>query len=151
MANSDILKLADAVADLIRSNLASGSEWEVNRVYEIKHNLGTFTESKIDVVPGAYADEGPSTRKDNWFDALISIVVTKRYQDAGDVPDEWMDDLIDFVETNVFNVFSANDLEIDESWWPQAINVVVLYDMEQYRRNKTFWSEVEVTFRKPRT
>lgn len=151
MPNADILKLADSVADLIRSNLASGSEWDVNRVYETKHNLATFTESKIDVVPGEYSDQGPATRKDSWFDALISIVVTKRYQEPGDVPDEWMDDLIDFVESDIFNIFSANELEIDNEWWPQAINVVTLYDIGQYQRNKTFWSEIEVTFRKPRT
>ena len=151
MANADILKLADECVDLIESNLASGSEWEVERNYEVKHNLATFTESKIDVIPIGYTDEGPSTRKDNWFDAEISIVVTKRYVEPGEVPDSWMDDLIDFVELNIFNVFSANELEIDNSWWPQTINVVTLYDMEQYTRHHTFWSEISVIFRKPRT
>lgn len=159
---SDIIALAKYTKEVLEVAIAAesgGPDVTVERRWSKKDsdkNLETMTGRHVDVWHTTYADNGPATREEGFFSVTLAIVISERYELKQQIPDEWIDDLVNWVEQYVFNVLgtveertlegsTSNPLRLGQ-WWTQSIVMAVVCDAELLRTQKVFWSEIELTF-----
>lgn len=167
---ADAVIIGNYVVEVLQSLLNEDSPplAEVQRAWELTHDLGTMEGKKIDVYAVGWADGGPVTRRESFLDVTVTLVIIERYTGDLDgletegyiphVPISWVDERVAFVEQKIFNPLSAveettlegstdNPLKLGE-WWTETAVVTTLCDPDFLRQQKVFWSEIELTFRK---
>lgn len=149
---SNSVEVANAVVELLTDTF-DDTDIEVSRQWKKRNNLGTIEGRKVDVFPTSMADEGPASRKQNFYDVAISVVCIERYinEDDPQVTDVWIDERVLFVEEEIFNILSDGRLRLQTTngvYWPDKAEITVLCSMSYLDENNIFWSEVEVTYRK---
>lgn len=145
---SDIIVLRNDLVSLIQSNNLPGLK--VAGKILVRTPIGKITGKNLWLFPGIYTDNGPSDRTANVYDLTINAVFAEKYTDDGIPPDEWVEDRIEYVENNIFNVFSEDQTlyGTQTNYWSQGATINVLYDAEMLDEHKLFWSELEFVFRK---
>jgi hypothetical protein len=86
----------------------------------------------------------------------VGVEVIEEYEDAADpgtgspVPEDWLDDRIDWVEENVFTLLDNLGVEIKDrllgACWPHTCEVTMVFD-PLLLQSKVFRSSVEVAYR----
>lgn len=156
---SDIVKLAKYTVDLLTAGIPPESgepsvvvarRWKRR---DSDKNLELMSQRHVDVWHSTYADNGPATREEGYFSVTLSVVVCERYQPKEEIPEEWIDDLVNWTEQYVFNVLDATAENIEGvdtlrlgDWWTQNLVMTVVCDPDLLRTQKVFWSEVELTY-----
>lgn len=151
-----ILTLIDeGIIPRLQQILGSGDIPEIARRYGKRWKLQEYTGKKIDIFPTSYSQGEVADRRTDFFFNGVTFVVHERYTAADDVPDEWMDEQLLFVETKIFDPltsvrdpYSVN-VEINGqpvTFYVQTAEVTTAYDFRMYFDNKVFWSEIEATF-----
>lgn len=157
MPSADVRVLADAFVPLLEGwigeTLIESKAIEIERVWEVTVDLGTFDGRLIKIFPTVYINQGPSDRKGDNFDMQLSFVMLERY--AGDladdqtVPKSWVDERVDFFQEYIFENLVNFIGDIDGvKVWAQVAEPVSVYDFPRLTQHKVFWSEFEITFRK---
>lgn len=152
-----ILKIADALVADIQARLADIQVLaDVSREYEITFELGSFNGKKILVFPSQYLNAEDETRPESLYDFNLSVVVLERYRLKEDIPKSWIDDLVTFVQDNIFTPYDDRDVSqrsrfmftVDSvDYWFTKTETATVYDYDILRQNRVFWSEVELTLR----
>lgn len=159
---SDIIALAKYTKEVLEASISAGSgdtQATVERRWSKRDsdkNLDTLTGRHVDVWHSGYADNGPATREEGFFSVTLAVVICERYEPKEAIPDEWVDELVDWVEQYVFNPLSTigettlegsggNPLRLGE-WWTQNLVMAVVCDPDLLRTQKVFWSEIELTY-----
>jgi hypothetical protein len=89
------------------------------------------------------ADRGHDNR-----DYMVSVMVLERYDGAGEVPNEWLDDRVRWFEAKVIDVISDARQDSDlpgipiMEEWPNAYSPALL------RQAKLFYTEAVITYRR---
>lgn len=147
MPNADVLQLADDVASTINSLVVSGEDIEAARAYRQELDLGKFTGRKVRIFPSRYTSPDVITRKEDFYDIFLTVVIAERYAQPNYPPDDWIDERVNWVET-LFNLFgNARAPYRLGRYWSQTADVTVVYDWDLLNEDKVFWSEIELGFR----
>lgn len=144
-----IIEVANFVVSRLQTAFDNGGvATTVERVYDIPFDLGKFTGLQVKVFGNAYNSNEDATRAENYHRVDISVVVAKRYTDAaGSPPKAWIDELVNLVYSYVFNSFiNVESPLILGEYWQVECETSVMCDIDNLRQNKTFWSEVEISF-----
>lgn len=159
--DASIIELAKYTVEVLDASINSGSGPDVAQVSRLwaKRSdkvLETLEGRKVDVWHNTYSDSGPATREEDFYSVTLSIVIAERYAERQEVPNEWVDELVSWVEDKVFNPLASigettldgstgNPLRLGE-WWTQNLVVVNVCDPDFLRQQKLFWSELELTY-----
>lgn len=154
---ADIITLADFVVETLEGLLGSGSDTEVQRVWSVTRKMGTFTGRKVDVYPDQYNRTEPETRLEDFYEGYLVIAIWERYEERspeGDfpVPNEWVDERVNYVEQEIYNPLQAARIEwqVGSSQYTYRCfmgEVVVVCDPQLLRQHKVFSSEIRLGFR----
>lgn len=145
---SDIASLADAVKDAIVATWAPTGDDTASRGYQFTFDLETMTGRHVRVLPASYGFPEPSTRASDVEELAVVVVVAERYADAGPVPDAWVDERVDFVETHVVALDDSRNAELAGGFYAWSSEVSPVYDLDELRQRNLFLSTVRLTFRK---
>jgi hypothetical protein len=148
---SDILTLADTlVTDFTSRVTPVYADSVVSRQYEMTYDLASFTSRRIDFYPMESKTIRDTSRIDSEYQYVYSIVVMERYRTKGNVPKDWVDGLIRFVNDHVYTPLDNADPYIitDDGvrYWVEECDIATLYDFDMLRQHRVFWSEIEVAF-----
>lgn len=145
---SRILSLADFIKDVLIANVPN--DVTVERKFSVTKRVEDLTGKHLWVFPLDYADNGPETRTEYALDVRIGVVYAERYAQPGSIPDEWLDDRVEFVELSIFDPLNVNQGSYGAAgeYWPQTAAVTTLYDMDALKQLKVFWTELEFVYRR---
>lgn len=151
--------MCDNIVERLQDGIGSGIE--IDRQYSRTRDLGTFIGRQIDVYPLRYARGEAASRREDIFDAWMGIVVCERYtepafSDEIPVPNDWVDERIDFVEQEVYNLLQASRIQIligspedtNYEWVCRFAEVTDVYNHKYLNQHKVFWSEIELGFQR---
>lgn len=147
MANARILLACDAAVETIDAAWTDKGKCDgVQRVYAPPINLTedaepVHTGRQVYVFPGPYTTT-LYTRGDQWRGYTLRALMVERYVDAGDVPDEWIDERVSFFEQGVFNLLANQGLTLIDEMAPaldETATIDLLYDVDMLLKLKTFW------------
>lgn len=109
-----------------------------------------FTGRKVYVFGATERQESPATRSEDFNDYGIVVIVLERFTDAGDVPNDWLDERVAWVESGIYDTFG--DARTTNLAVPGADPVTQewtqVYSPELLRQLKLFRSEVTIVFRR---
>lgn len=111
-----------------------------------------FTGRRVYVFGSAERHEGPATRSEDENHYEVTVVVLERYTaPAADVPAEWMDERVAWVEREVFDRLgdareTENPVVADAD--PVSQEWVQVYSPDLLLQLRLFRSEVKVVYRK---
>jgi hypothetical protein len=150
MPTSDILKLADDLATALTNSLGSGeTNVDIARAYRIEFDLSSIIKRYVRIFPVGYAGLEPVTRREDYYDVILRLTIVERYTGKGDPSNDWLDERVDWVETNIFNPFadSRAPFRLGE-YWSQFASVESVYDYDLLNEDQVFASDVLLTFRR---
>lgn len=160
---ASIIELAEWVAGKLTASIAADSgapaitvarRWTVP---SSDKDLGRMTGRKVEVWHTTYGTGADVTREQAAHNVTLAILVAERYvpdsgPNTGEPPTEWIDALVAWVETYIYNPLTttgdesgANGLILG-AWWTQNVELVTVCDPETLRAHGVFWSEISITF-----
>ena len=143
-----IVEVCDAVVAVIAAAWSPTGNDTVSREYDADIDSKKLVGRKVYVFPASYANPEPSSRSEDFYDYAVAVMVSERYEDAGRVPNSWVDDRIAFTRDKVYEPLSdARTLLILGTLYPLTAEVDPVYDVDELRSRKLFVSVVNFTFR----
>lgn len=149
-----ILDLCDCIASLIRTTWQPVAPSAASREYGPDVGLSPDDESTllhgraVYSFPGAYAFPSMQDREILDKRYTTTALVIERYTEPGTPTKEWMDTRVNFVE-RVFKLFRDPNLVLLDTLIPDlenAASVDVVYDLDLFAEQRTFWSQMTLTF-----
>lgn len=153
-----ILDVRDGVFEFLTGVVAPEEFDQLTRGYVARDNLIELDGKRIRIFPEAYADAERLARRRVAKEYAVVIVCEELYREPaqagndGPVPQEWVDERVDWVEANVFNplntafVREADGLLLG-SLRTQTCEVTVVYDPARLDQEKLFWSMIRAAYR----
>lgn len=96
----------------------------------------------------------PATRDEDQHDYTLVVWVIEKYPDAGDPPDEWVDERVNWVEWLLDLLgdprgerLLATAGDPASGLWPESAALTTVYDVEDLTEHKAFSSVITVTYR----
>ena len=149
---SNVLTAADQLVAAINAQWGPAAPSEAKRLYQTPEptRLKSLTGRKVWLFPAEYGDE-PATRAEALHTYRFGLVVFERYPTAGPVPDEWMDERVDWVAGDLSDWLNFGGdrpfLQIgDREVFTAEREPVQVYDPGELIKRNTFWSELEYVF-----
>lgn len=151
MLDSEIVAVAKNCVAVLNS-VVMFDGWAVSRRWSKKTDIDaqTLTGKHMHVWHGAYNDNGSISRDKGLFSVTLYVSVAERYNVVGEVPDSWIDERVNYVQNNVFDVLSSPGWASGLKYWTEAIAIPVVCDPDFLRTYRLFWSELEVTLTRER-
>jgi hypothetical protein len=150
-----LVVFAEAIVEAIQDGWATGEQpasvTTVSRRWvtrESENQLASMGSGrKVWVFGVGYSDES-LTRGRDFGEYRVTIDTVRRYTEAAEFPDYWVDDEIAFVQSEVWDKLSdPRAAEIIGGYFPDAGSVSVVVDEAMLAANKVFWCRVELTFK----
>lgn len=149
-----ISELCQEVRDILANELPPADSAE--RAYAYEPKVVSPGGKVIRVFGVGYSTAERITRRHVHREYRVAVEVWEQYEEpqqagtAGPVPTEWLDERVEWVQANVFEVLDGLGLEIEDrllgAFWPQTCEVPVLYDEDRLHAG-IFRSVVEVAYR----
>lgn len=108
------------------------------------------------VFPVSDKEAGKLDKLSDQMGPRIAVVCAEKCADVRDsdspepVPDEWVCERINTVETEVFDVLRQERTDIEDQVitgvWPESADWVQVFDPELLSGDRVFWSEIEVEY-----
>lgn len=144
----------NATADLVRAWWADmGPDDSVESKYSFRIDAKSHKGRKVYAVAAAEESPGPADRGADVYDYRVALVTVERFEPAGDVPEEWIDERVRFTEFMWKFVGEAREIRLlgdpaiaGSELFPKAAAVTTVYDFEELTERKLFISVVEVTY-----
>lgn len=151
------LTLCDNLVDVLAAAWVPKSPDEVRRTYAHIIDFSTVKGRLVLINPAGYTNF-PATRGHDWYDHRIRVGVFERYTTAADpdeiVPQEWLDERVDFVHTQIVAGFEfardGTQPSFNKNVQTLEADVVDILDPEDLAR-KEFWCEIELLIREQRS
>ena len=113
------------------------------------NELADIAGRHVYVFQAGYGSPGPSDRGWDVNEYRVSVIVVEHYDDAAGLPtNAWINDLIEWCETNIWGKLTdTRTVTLSSTAIPFAAEVLTLYDPELLREENLFFSEFLITFR----
>lgn len=161
MSQARVLQLCDAVASLIGSLWTPTAPDAVQRAYGPDVGLTEddpstlITGRQVYVFPVSYGVPTMIDRSELDHRDTVAVLVIERYTaGTGYPPVDWMDARVNFTEQKIFIPLRNPQLVLLDTLIPDLEtpgSVDVVYDIDLYRDNKTFWSQLTLPFQEVAT
>lgn len=161
--SASIVDLAEWVKATLTANIgldSGGPSVTVERRWSVPStdkDLGKLAGRKVEVWHTTYGTGADVTREKAAHNVTLAILVAERYvpdsgPNTGEPSTEWIDALVAWVETYIYNPLTATGDETNPNrlilgaWWTQNVEIVTVCDPETLRSHGVFWSEISITF-----
>lgn len=157
------IEVADTVVDVLIEHNPPGEtpETTIERLtvskLRNKDYLSSVKGRKIVVFCGPYAQADTATRGQDRSEYLVTVFAFSRYTEQGPATDEWVDNEIAWVESNIFDLLGNARAErfpsrlADLGLWPEVAEVTLLYDEDLLDEQNLFASAVAFAYRRDET
>lgn len=148
----NILTVCDALVTALVAGLDDPNCATVERVYLAPVDLKSEQSRRVWVFPASY-QHSPASRGENEWIYQVGVIVAERYADAGEPTVAWLDERVEFTQTQVFTALDhARELlafgtDGTRRLWTQTGGCEVVYDADRLSTQKLFWSELRFEFR----
>jgi hypothetical protein len=149
-------QVRNAVADRIVSGWPAEKPAAVESVYHYTVSEGFPSGRRVLVFDVGEEGVGAATRLADTNDYSVTVVVFEKFEEAGDPPTDWIDELVDWVASEVYGKLQNQRLPwqaplLGNELWPQEAAIVLKCDADLLvSEHKLFWSVCEFTFREVR-
>lgn len=160
-ASSRLVDVACLVANLLDKLADPACEITVERTYappwldpelwkDNPDKATRFTGRRVYVFGATQRQVGPADRGFDINEYGIAVIVLELYTgDEAEVPDEWVDERLAWVEQEVYDrLGDARGEYLAENTWPESQEWTSAYNPELIRASKLFRSEVTVQVRR---
>ena len=147
------ITLCDDLVTFLAAACDPYSPSSVRRAYLHRIDLKATEGRHVIFFPTGY-DNRPATRGHDFYTHRITVLTFERYVDAADaavtVPQEWVDERVDFVHTQIVNGLDFYRDGVRPSFGRNVVtlsaDVPEIYDAEKLNQQKEFWCAVEMVF-----
>lgn len=140
--------LISNLLDSIKARLVAANPDGVSIDYTFRRDLGTVNGRFVNVFLMRATKSGAASRVEDFFDVVVGLVNGYRYPDRATPPREWVENRIKDELTKVYHVLTSARAEVfTGGFWPQVDDMPSIVSHEMLEEKKTYWAEMEVTFR----
>lgn len=142
-----VTEILDAVVAYLQANW-TGTVPTISREYMASFVADEFTGPRVYVMSPQYGQVGVATRANDEDSYTVFVVFVEKYTlGAETIPNAWLDERVEIVEQEIYELLGDHRTEAIAGLWPETATVNTVYDIDFLHQTRLFVSEVEIEFR----